>query len=151
MHDSYMLSPYYKMFVEMGFPQLDIRVFKDGEWAIREFHNAPLVPSLTKWKYVLSGMRNIEISESFIRKYLWSIDPRQKRFWEHDDETRKKEDEERAYYENERAERTMALGKQLAKNEDLMNEAYRIGPAAFDLENIAKKIYKERPWKLKDL
>jgi hypothetical protein len=45
----------------------------------------------------------------------------------------------------------MQLGKELSKNEDLMERARRIGPAAFDLENIGRKIHAERPWKLKDL
>lgn len=148
---SYMHSPYHHIFVELGFPQLDIKRFPSGEWAIREFIRSPVVPSLTPWKYVLTGLRNIEITKGFIEKYLWQIDPRNKAFWEKEEADRLRAEKERDYYENERAERIMQLGKQLSKNEDLMEQANRIGPAAFDLENIGRKIYKERPWKLKDL
>jgi hypothetical protein len=135
----------------MGYPQLDVKQWADGEWAIREFIRSPVIPSLTPWKYVLTGMRNIEITRGFIEKYLWQIDPRNKGFWEKDESEREREEKERQYFENEKAERIMQLGKQLSKNEDLMEEAYKKGPAAFDLENIGRKIYRERPWKLKDL
>lgn len=145
------LSEWYPMFVEMGYPQLDIKRWEDGEWAIRELLRSPVVPSLTPWKYVLTGLKNVEISEGFIRRYLWQIDPRTKAFWEKDENERVTEDKRRAYYENEKAERIMQLGKELSKNEDLMERARRIGPAAFDLENIGRQIHAERPWKLKDL
>lgn len=145
------LSPWYPMFCEMGYPQLDIKRWEDGEWAIREFIRSPVVPSLTPWRFVLTGLRNIEISRGFIERYLWQIDPRNRGFWAKDEAERKAAEKEQDYYENEKAERIMTLGKQLAKNDDLMEQAHRIGPAAFDLENIGRKIYKERPWKLKDL
>ncbi len=148
---SYMCSEYHHIFVELGVPQLDIKRFEDGEFAIREFYRSPVVPSLTRWKYVLTKLRNVEISEGFIRRYLWQIDPRTKAFWEKDEAERIERESTRAYYENEKAERIMQLGKELSKNEDLMERARRIGPAAFDLENIGRKIHAERPWKLKDL
>ena len=153
MHEpfSYMCSEYHHIFVGLGVPQLDIKRFEDGEFAIREFYRSPVVPSLTPWKYVLTKLRNVEISEGFIRKYLWQIDPRTKAFWEKDEAERVERESTRAYYENEKAERIMQLGKELSKNEDLMERARRIGPAAFDLENIGRKIHAERPWKLKDL
>jgi hypothetical protein len=146
-----MISKYHHIFVDLGVPQLDVRRWDDGSWAIREFHRSPVVPSLTPWKYVLTGLKNIEISEGFIRKYLWQIDPRTKAFWQKDDDERKEEEGRRAYYENEKAERILQLGKQLAKNEGLMERAARIGPAAFDLENIGRKIYADQPWKCKNL
>lgn len=145
------LSKWYPMFCEMGFPQLDIRQFEDGEWAIREFYRSPVVPSLTPWKYVLTGLRNVDISESFIRKYLWQIDPRTRAFWEREESERRKAEDERTSIENVKVDRIMRLGKQLAKNEDLMERARRIGPAALDLENIGRQIHKDQPWKLKDL
>lgn len=151
MYDSYMISKYHHIFVDLGFPQLDVKQFEDGEWSIREFHRSPVVPSLTTWKHVLTGMRNVEISEGFIRAYLWKIDPRTKAFWEKDESERIAEEKTRAYYENEKIERVMQLGKQLSKNEALMERARRIGPAAFDLENIGRQIHAERPWKLKAL
>ena len=151
MYDSYILSRHYPMFVEHGFPQLDIRQWPDGEWAVREFVRAPVVPSLTPWRYVLKGLRNVEISWPFIAAQLSLVDPRARGFLaRHEAETARME-HERAVAENEKAERVLALGKQLSKNDDLMNDAARMGIAAFDLAHIGKTIYKERPWKLKDL
>ncbi len=149
--DCSMVSDKWHIMRDLGFPQLDIKRWDDGEWAVLEYQNAPLVPSLTKWKYVLTKIRNTEITESFLRRYLWQIDPRTKAFWEKDERERVEQEKARQYYENEKAERIMALGKELAKNDDLMDKAYRMGPAAFDLENIGRKIHAERPWKLKDL
>lgn len=145
------LSEWYPMFVKLGYNQLDIKRWDDGEWAIREFHRSPVVPSLTQWKYVLTGLRNIEISEGFIRRYLWQIDPRTKAFWEKDEADRVAEEARRDYYTNEKVDRIMRLGKDLSKNEALMERARKQGPAAFDLENIGMQIYRDSPWKLKDL
>jgi hypothetical protein len=139
------------MLCDMGYPELDIKQFKDGEWAIREFYRSPVVPAHTPWKYVLKGLRNIEISESFIKKYLWQMDPRNAHFWKkHEDDT-KAIDLEKTRAENDKADRYMQVGKQLAKNDSLMADAAVMGPAAFDLERIGRKIYNNQPWKLGNL
>ncbi len=150
-YDTYICSDWHRMFCKMGNPQLDIKLFRDGEWAIREFYRSPVVPAQTPWKYVLTGLKNIEISESFIKRYLWQIDPTNRGFWERQQQLTNDQNAQRDRAESDKIDRHMQIGKELSKNDSLIRDAKIMGPAAFDLERIGRKIYKHQPWKLGNL
>jgi len=75
-------SEYYTWFQELGYPQLDLLRFEDGEWSIIELYNSPVIAAQTQWKHVLSGMRNVEISFGFIRKYVELLDITKEAYWD---------------------------------------------------------------------
>jgi hypothetical protein len=79
--DSSFVGPHYKMMCDLGYPQLDIKQWDDGEWAILEMLNAPLVPSLTRFTYVLKKIRHTEIREGTVKRLVRSIDPAFPEFW----------------------------------------------------------------------
>jgi hypothetical protein len=135
-----MVSKYYPMFCALGYPQLDVVKYDDGEWSIIEYVNAPLVPSLTKWQHVLKGLRNIEITEGFIKKFVRQIDPKEKQFWEREQartEHMEKEKEEQEKHAIESADRTANV---LMKNEALKERFVKNGAIELDLSQLAKYI-----------
>jgi hypothetical protein len=151
MYDSYMISPYHRILVELGHPELDVKILRDGSWGIREFYRSPVVPSLTPWKWVLKNVRNELVTRSFIERWVSDLDPRNRGFLERADAESAALAKMKDDALEEKAERIMQLGKQLAHNDDLMNDAHTMGWRAFDLEHMAKRVYKHQPWKLKNL
>lgn len=95
-YPSYMCSPWYVWFVELGYPNLDIVQHREtfelpdgsylttesGVWSIIEYYNAPIIPSLTRWNYVLANVNDQEISKSFIEKMVGMLDLRRKQVWD---------------------------------------------------------------------
>lgn len=67
---SYLESKYHKWFKELGYPQLDIQEWDDGEWAILEYIGPTVIPCETKWNYILTGLRHIEPSYGFVKNYI---------------------------------------------------------------------------------
>jgi hypothetical protein len=135
-----MVSKFYPMFCALGYPQLDIVRYEDGEWSIIEYVNAPLVPSLTKWQHVLKGMRNIEITEGFIKRFVRQIDPRERQFWERENEATdamEKEKDAQEQHAYELSDRTAAV---LLKNEALKERIAKNGVIELDLNRIARHI-----------
>lgn len=63
-----MVSPWWRVCRDLGYPELDVRQYADGEWSIIQYLQTPLIPSLTRWQPVLIGIRNVEISATFIKK-----------------------------------------------------------------------------------
>jgi hypothetical protein len=138
MYCNAMTSEYYSWFVELGYPQLDVVFYEDREWSIIEFENAPLVPSMTKWKVVFSGFRNVEFNKSFVKKMVEMIDLRKQEVWdriERETEERKEHDEA---IQAKRDDAVLQTAKELAKNDALMDRAAKIGPEAFSLDNLLK-------------
>lgn len=146
------VSDYYIWFLELGYPQLDIVKFADGEWAIIEYMNTPIVPALTKFKTVLSGLRNMEIQFDFVRKMVLRLDPTRREFHAmHADKSQKVHDEHAAL-ERHRQDSVERAYLAIKKNEALMDRIAREGLSQMNLWNIRKHIpgyrepWKERPW-----
>ena len=133
-------SRWYPIFVRMGYPQLDIREFEDGEWAIIEMLNAPLVPSLVQWRYVLTGMRNVMITESFIEKYVRQIDPRYGEFWEREARATQKVEDEAQAAEKHRKDLQDHAFNAIRKNEDLCERIAKNGLAEMNLDKIVQHV-----------
>lgn len=143
--DSSFVGPHYPMFVKLGYNQLDIEVFDDGEWAVREMLSAPVVPSLTTWKYILKGLRNIEINSGTVGKLIHQIDPQYPEFWAREALKTKGilgEKNSRIEFENDWAEK---MAPKILRNPGLMERISRFGMRELDPARIALAIAKENP------
>lgn len=143
--DSYFVSDKYRIFCELGYPELDINVFNDGSWAILEMINAPVIPCLTKFKYILKGMKNIEFNRSFAEKFVKQIDPRLPEFWEREIKKTMKLEQDSINHEkfvDDLVEKTVA---RLRKNDALNERVAKYGPSELLPEKIAFQIYKDSP------
>jgi DNA-binding protein H-NS len=136
---SYICSPFYSWFVELGYPNCDIEEFQDGSWRIVEYLNAPIIPSLTRVAHVIGPIRNLIISKSFIEKYLSMLDIRKKAYHEILEEK-----SEKLRLESEHAERSAQdFAKRAAKivaGGEVMDRIAKYGVKEMDLNSIAKHI-----------
>ena len=138
LYENCMTSKHYPMFCKLGYPQLDVQLYDDCSWSIIEFENAPLVPSLTKWRVIFSGFENVEFNESFVKKMIQMIDLEREETWER----LKAEEEERQANDdgiaNRRLDAVLEASSALSKNDALMERAAAEGPSAFSLDSLLK-------------
>lgn len=125
--DSPFTGPYYEWFCELGYPQCDLHVFKTGEWAILEMINAPLVPSLTQWRWIAKGFRNVEPTQSRIKKILEAIDPRRQEIWDREEEKTQKLESQTKAREDRAEEVADEWTKSVVRNPDLMERIAKSG------------------------
>lgn len=140
---SYACSDDYHIFVSLGYPQLDRITYCDGEWAIREFYNRPIIPSLTKWRVVFSGFRNIEFSYSFVKKMIEMIDNQKEQYWRDLDKIERDFIEHDESIQRSRVQNAMDVAERLMKKEKFMEAIHRIGRNAFKMENIIRGLPRE--------
>lgn len=141
---SYLVSPYHVWFVDMGYPELDIKTFEDGEWALIQYLNSPTVPAMTRWQYVLTGIRKTEISPWWCRKYAENLDLEKKHVWaEIEDKERALEDETKS---RERHDQDVANRRHetIMKNRGLVERISRNGLHEMNLRQISKHIPNHR-------
>lgn len=137
---SSIVSNYHHMFCELGYEQLDVIFYEDRSWSIIEYQNSPIVPSLTKWKVVLSNIRNVEFSESFVKRMVESLDLQKREFWERlEEESKEREENEKSILAS-RADLHARAAIEIAKNDRLMERAAKQGPSAFSLDSILKEM-----------
>ncbi len=141
---SYFCSRYHPWFVELGYPQLDINEYPDGEWEIIEYHRSPVVPAETPFQVVLRGMRNISITKSFIEKYVAQIDPRKAAFWERENGKTKVVLAEAEARERNALELSERATKAITQNPDLMNRIAKNGLGEMDVDQIRRHIPRSR-------
>ena len=137
---SYFFTGYNTWFRELGYPLLDINRWPDGEWAILQAERTPVVPCLTRWNYVLTGLRNIEISKVFVEKYTEMLDLTKKAFWDKEDSKTKEMELEKERVEQNAQLRVDAAHKAITQNPDLMNRIAKFGIGQMDLINVVKNI-----------
>lgn len=140
--DSSFTSKYYEWFCELGYPQLDINKPDCwlGEWAILQMHNAPVMPSRVEFNYVLTGLKYIEPTFSFCKKYVELIDTAKKAFWEREEritEESEKNQELKEKYAEETAEQKL---KVIKGNELLMERVAKFGLNQLGLDQILKNL-----------
>lgn len=146
------VSDYYCWFVHMGYPQLDVVEYPDGEWAILEYQNTPIIPCLTKYKVVLSGLRNIEKTYGFCKNYVNQLDPMKPHFWAREEEKTSAMWREHLALDRHREDSVEHAFQAIKRNPDMMDRIARNGVAEMNLWNIRKNIpgyrepWKERPW-----
>lgn len=134
------VSPWWCWFKDMGYPELDIIDYIDGEWSIIEYQNSPYIPHLTLYKHVLSGMRNIEISWAFCKRYVDQCNPMLPGFWERLSEHEAEQDREFEQRERAAEDRAAAAAKLIVQNPDLMERIARHGMSAMDVMAIRREI-----------
>jgi hypothetical protein len=133
-------GPYYSWCVELGYPNVDVQQWPDNEWALIEFYNAPIIPSLTRWNWVLHGMRNIEISRGFLTKYIRQLDLHKKETWDALDAKEKAQDEEKARLDAH-AEDTAERAKNIImQTPTLVERIAKKGIKEIDLDKIVDHI-----------
>jgi hypothetical protein len=133
-------SKYHDWFVELGYPQLDIQVYEDGEWSIIETMNAPIMPSLSKFKVILRGMKNVIISRGFVEKYIKQIDPQRKEFWERERLATKAAEDAVEIREKHSEEFAAKASEAVLGNDALMERIAEKGIEEMDLTKIRENI-----------
>lgn len=86
---STMVSRWHRCFVAMGYPELDLVEYPDGEKAIIQYFNAPIVPSMTKWGFVLTGIRNRNVDYYWLKEQADLLNLHGKKVWSDQDATEK--------------------------------------------------------------
>lgn len=124
---------------------LDLLKFEDGEFAIIEMLNAPLVPSLTRWQYVLKGMRNIEFSESLARKFIKQLDPHEPEFWIREYEASRKVVDLKDKQAEAQEDWAEWMGNALKHNSGLMERVAKYGTRELHPDQIAYRIAQASP------
>lgn len=137
---SYFQSPWHRWFVELGYPRLDIVKYADGEWKIIEFHTTPVLPALTKFHDVLVGMRNVEISFAFVKRWVSAIDICRKEIWDREEEKTKEVERESVATERHREDSAERATQAVMKNPDLVERIARRGLAEMDLAFIRRHV-----------
>jgi hypothetical protein len=143
-YPSTMCSPWYVWFVELGYPLLDIRQYDDGEWAIIQYHSKPYIPSMTRWSFVLTDLRNVEISKAFVEKYVGLLDITRRAFWDAEDAKTAEVEREHKALQRHQKDVTERAYKAVVKNPDLMNRIAKFGMAELDLRKIFANIPRYR-------
>lgn len=141
---SYFQSPWHIWFQELGYPQLDVNKFEDGEWSIIEYYKVPLVPSMTPWCTVLSGMRNIEISVGFIEKYVLDLDSTKKAVWDREEKKTQRILKEAEAREQHAERMSDAATLAITRNPALMERIAKNGLQEMDLTKIVQHIPRHR-------
>ena len=133
-------SPWYCWFVELGYPNLDIIRWPDGEFAIIELLRSPVVPSLTPFQHVLKHIKNVLLTPSFVERYVLMLDLRRKEAWDiYEAKSQLAEREHDAM--NRHAEDTAERAKNIImQTPTLVERVAKEGVKAIDLSEIHKHI-----------
>ena len=137
---SYLQSKYHIWFQDMGYPQLDIEQYDDGQWSIIEYLRTPIIPQLTPNRVILAGMKNMEISFGFIERYLDECNPQSARFWANVDAHEKQTDIDFETREANVVDRAERAARYVLKNPELMERIVKNGPHELDLRMIRRHI-----------
>jgi hypothetical protein len=133
-------SKYYAWFCELNYPMLDVQQWEDGEIALIEFYNSPIIPSMTKWNYVLQGMRHMEISASFFEKYCEMLDLHQKKVWDDAEAKTEKMMEEKRMLDRHAEDTAERAKNVIMQTPTLMERIVKNGLHELNLDNIVKHI-----------
>lgn len=133
-------SDWYVWFCELGYPMLDLRRWLDGEWAIMQYHSKPYMPSLTKWHWVLSDLRHVDITEGFISKWCQALDLTRREIWDREDAKTKEIEREQLALQKHNAEMVDKAHESIVRNPELMERIAKYGFEEMDLRKIARNI-----------
>ncbi len=126
-YPSKMVSDYHCWFRDLGYPELDLVRYPDGEWAIIQFMQTPIIPCLTKWNFVLKGLRNVELTHSFIARYVQQLDLEKHTVWEEQAKTERLALEETNYEERRAQDRAEHFVAGIRGNDAMMQRIARNG------------------------
>ncbi len=126
-YPSTMCSDYYCWFKDQGFPELDVRFFPDGEFMLIQYYNTPIIPSLTKWAPMLTGVRNVILTPTWIKHHADRLNIRNRHVWDEQDRTERRALEEVALEERRAADFAEQMMKGIRGNDDLMQRIAKNG------------------------
>lgn len=134
------VSKYHRWFRELGYEQLDIREYGNGEWEIIQYENTPIVPSLTRYQTVLGPIRNVLPTLGFVEKYTKQCDMNRAEFWAREEAKSRAVELEHAATQKHAEDHAERAAKAVTRNPDLMERISRKGIQEMDLSNISKHI-----------
>lgn len=141
---SYMVSPYNAWFRDLGYPELDVISYDDGEWAIIQYHKSPVIPHLTPWSFVLKRIRHLEKSPAVFKKYTDQLDLEKRHVWAKQDaddrELSRSLDEEDRRFED----KSKRIVDSVMRNDDLVQRVARNGLGELSLRSISRHIPNHR-------
>lgn len=126
-YPSKMVSDYYCWFKDLGYPELDVIRYPDGEWAIIQYMQTPVIPSLTRWNFVLKGLRNVELTHAFCESWVQQLDIEKRTVWEEQEKLERRMREESEYEERRANDRADAFVKGIRGNDALLERIARNG------------------------
>lgn len=138
--DSYIVSEYHRMFCKLGYPELDLRVYPDGETWVIQYYNRPIIPALTKWQTVLGPLRNVLVTESFIREWVEKLDITKKAFWAREEQKTREVEEEWDSVERQKVDRVERAHKAIMRNPNLVERMARNGIHEMDIPSLARHV-----------
>ncbi len=132
-YPSKMCSKYYCWTKDMGYPELDVRQFPDGSWQLIQYLNTPIIPSLTRFQPVLMGIRNVEISPSFIKHHADRLNLEKGAVWAEQKKSEQKAMDDVAYEERRAIDFSENMMKGLKRSPALLERIRRNGLKELDL------------------
>lgn len=138
--DSYIVSDYHRIFCRMGYPELDIRVYPDGETWIIQYYNRPIIPALTKWQTVLGPLRNVLVTETWIKDWVEKLDITKKAFWAREEAKSKEVEDEWESVERQKHDRVDRAHKAIMRNPALVERMARNGVHEMDIPSLARHV-----------
>lgn len=139
-----MCSDHYVWFWDMGYKELDLRRYEDGEYAIIQYLNTPIIPSLTRWNFVLKGIRNTEITYDFCKKYAEQLDLEKHTVWEEDAKAMRRHREQTEFEERRANDMADQWLKGIVNNPDLMERIAKNGFKELDPRRMMNQIPRYR-------
>lgn len=133
-------GPWYQWCCELGYPNIDVQQWPDGEWCLIEFYNAPVIPGNTRWNFVLQGLRNIEITPGFIAHYTASLDLQKQAVWADLDAKEKAQDEEKERLDQHAQDTAERAKNIILQTPSLVERIAENGLKEMDLDKIVKHI-----------
>lgn len=128
----------------MGYKELDLRRYEDGEYAIIQYLNTPIIPSLTRWNFVLKGIRNTEITYDFCKKYAEQLDLEKHTVWEEDAKAMRRHREQTEFEERRANDMADQWLKGIVNNPDLMERIAKNGFKELDPRRMMNQIPRYR-------
>lgn len=150
------VSPYYRLFCDIGYPQLDLRFtrvttdektgagFETGEWNIYQMLHVPHFPSTALWKDVLTGIRNVEINRSNLKRLCDMVDPTKPQVWEREIKKTLAIEAEAEATERHRDDISTRMTAAITQNPDLVERIARNGIHEIDPAMIMRHIPRAR-------
>lgn len=126
-YPSRMCSDYYCWFKDQGYPELDLRIYPDGEMCIIQYLHTPLMPSLTRWQAVLTQIRNVLISPTWVKYHADRLNLHKQHVWDEVTKSEEKHLLELAADERRGNDRAEQFYKGVVNNPDLMDRIARNG------------------------
>jgi len=139
-----MVSDWYVWFCELGYPNLDINRYPDGEWEIIEYYNSPVIPSLTRWNHVLYGIRNQIITPGIIENYVKKFDLTKRQVWDEQEAKTEAMYAEQDALDRHREDTVDRAFKAIRGNEALVERIAKKGITEINLPNIRKNIPRQK-------